>query len=285
MPAMKDLYGIFGDPIDHSLSPEIQAAALSLVAKQSAYLPFLVSKESLPDAFKAARALALKGFNLTLPHKEEAVKLVDELVGDAESVGAVNVVANRGGRLVGHNTDVLAVRRALEGARVSLKNERVIVLGAGGAARAAAFALGGAGAAEVIVSNRTFSRAADVANAFSQKGLEVFASPLTPAALRELVPGAKLVLNATSVGLNQAERSPLPEDALFREDAVAVDMVYRPLRTKFLRQAREQGIQSIDGLEILVQQALGALQVWLNRPIDAARLAPTMRAAALEALV
>jgi len=285
MPALRDLYGLFGDPVDHSLSPEIQAAAFGVVSRQSAYLPFVVSQESLPEAFKAARLLALKGFNLTLPHKEAAAKLVDELAGDAQAVGAVNVVVNRGGKFVGHNTDVLAVRRVLEGGGVSLKGERAIVLGAGGAARAAAFALGGAGAAEVIVSNRTFSRAAELADAYAQKGLETFACPLTPAALRELVPGAKVVVNATSVGLGAAEQSPLPEDVFFRDDAVAVEMVYRPLRTKFLRQAREQGVQSIDGLEILVQQGLGALQVWLNRPIDAARLAPTMRAAALEALV
>lgn len=283
--AVRDLYGLFGDPVDHSLSPDIQAAALAVLARSAAYLPFHVPKDGLEAAFQAARTLGMRGFNVTIPHKEQAAKLVDSLEGDARHVGAVNVVVNKDGRFIGHNTDTVAVTQSLKKAHFDLSGKRALVLGAGGAARAAAWALGRAGASEVIVANRTFQRARDLCLELSRDGIEALAAPATSGSLRELVPMSQVVLNATSVGLKAPDQSPLPPGVRFDPDAVAIDMVYRPLKTLFLQQAREQDVQTVDGLELLVAQALASLSLWLGKPIDSARIAPLMRSAALEALL
>lgn len=283
--ALRELYGLIGDPVEHSLSPEIQAAALATLARTAAYVPFRVESERLVQALDGARALGIKGLNVTIPHKERVAELVDDLEGDAAAIRAVNVVVQRLGRLVGHNTDTAAVTAALEKAGVDAAGKRALVLGAGGAAKAAAYALGKAGCAEVIVANRTFRRSRDVCHLLSGLGIEALASPLSLGALRELVPMSQIVVNATAVGLRAPDASPLPDGITFDADAIAIDMVYRPLKTRFLIQAREQGVRTIDGLDLLVNQAIASLRLWLGRPVDAARLAPVMRAAALEALL
>lgn len=283
--ALRELFGLMGDPVEHSLSPEIQQAAFQRVARTSAYLPFRVPPERLGSAFDAARVLNLKGFNLTLPHKEAAARLVDALEGDAQAIGAVNVVVNKDGRLVGHNTDTAAVTAALEQHGARIDGARVLVLGAGGAARAAVFALGRAGAGEVVVANRTFRRAQALAMELGKVGIVALASPLTRAAMLEIVPESSIIVNATSVGLNDPSTSPLPLDVTIDSDATVLDLVYRPLKTRLLAQAREAGAQTVDGLDVLVNQGLGALSLWLGKRVDAAKLAPIMRAAALEALL
>lgn len=283
--AFRELYGLFGDPVDHSLSPDIQSVAFGTLAKQSVYLPFRIPPELLAEGFTAARTLGMRGFNITIPHKENAAHLVDALEGDAAAIKAVNVVALRDGKLVGFNTDTLAVTRSLDKLKFQVEGQRALVLGAGGAARAAAYALGKGGAAEVVVANRTFARARELCQHLSGLGIEAVASPASPAALRELLPMSQIVVNATSVGLKAPDESPLPSAVEFDTNAVAIDMVYRPLKTKFLATAKEQGIQTVDGIDILVHQGIGALAIWLNKPVDATRLFPAMRAAALEALL
>lgn len=285
MPAIRHLYGLFGDPVDHSLSPEIHAAAFETLGWPGAYLPFHVQPQRLEAAFDAARVLGVQGLNVTIPHKERAATLCDEVRGDAEAIGAVNVVVRSGDAFIGHNTDTTALTRALAGVRHDVQGQRVLILGAGGAARAAAYALGRAGAAELLIANRTFARAQELAQSLASHGIEALPAPLTPASVRELLPLAGVVVNATSVGLQAADESPVPENASFDHDTVAVDMVYRPLKTRFLQQARSHGARTVDGLELLVQQGIASLSLWLGKPVDAGRLAPVMRAAALEALL
>lgn len=283
--ALRDLYGLIGDPVSHSVSPDIHAAALAQLSKHSAYLPFHVTPDRLTTALDGMKALGIKGLNVTIPHKERAAELVDELDGDAAAIKAVNVIVNRAGKLVGFNTDTFAVQAALERQGFDARDKRALVLGAGGAARAAAYALGRAGITEVIVANRTFRRSNELCLELSKLGVDAIASPLTPGALKELVPMSQVVVNATSVGLNQPDESPLPDDIEFDPDALAIEMVYRPLKTRFLKQAREADIVTVDGLDILIQQAIASLRLWLNKSIDATRLGPVMRTAALEALL
>lgn len=283
--ALRDLYGLIGDPVDHSLSPDIQAVAFASFARTAAYVPFHVETSKLEAAIEGVRALGVKGLNVTIPHKERAAALVDELEGDAAAIHAVNVIVNRAGKLVGHNTDTFAVQAALDKGGVDITGQRALVLGAGGAARAAAYAIGRAGASEVIVANRTFRRSNQLCLELSELGIDAVASPLSTGALRELVPMCQVVVNATSVGLNQPGVSPLPEGIAFDPDGLAIEMIYRPLKTKFLLQAREAGLRTVDGLDLLVQQAIASLRLWLNRPVDAQKIAPAMRAAALEALL
>lgn len=283
--AKRDLYGLIGDPVAHSVSPDMHAAALERLSPDGAYLPFHVSPDTLVAALDGARALGVKGLNVTIPHKERAAELVDALEDDAAAIRAVNVIVHKAGRLIGYNTDTYAVQAAIERQGFDPDGKRALVLGAGGAARAAAYALGRAGLTEVIVANRSFKRANELCLDLSKLGIDAIASPLTPGALRELVPLAQVVVNATSVGLNAPDESPLPPDVEFDPEALAIEMVYRPLKTRFLRQARSAHLQTVDGLDILIHQGIASLRLWLERPVDANRIAPLMRAAALEALL
>jgi shikimate dehydrogenase len=279
---VRRLFGLLGDPVSHSLSPAIHAEAFRLLAVPGAYVAFQVSRDELPAALAALRVLRVAGVNVTIPHKEAVTPLLDALSHDAAAIQAVNCVALREGRLVGHNTDAPGVRLALSAAGALLGGHPVAVLGAGGAARAAAFALAGSGASEVRVFARDGGQASRLCGALRAAGARAEALPLDDAGLLEGLPGAMIVVNATPVGLEDAAASPLSDDAAraLMPGAAVLDLVYRPLETRFLRQARARGCTGVDGLKVLVRQAMASLAIWLDRTVDAA-LAPALRAAAL----
>jgi shikimate dehydrogenase len=228
------------------------------------------------------RVLGVRGVNVTIPNKEAIVPLLDTLSHDAAAIGAVNCAALKAGRLIGHNTDAPGVRFALAAAGALLGGHPVAVLGAGGAARAAAFALAGAGASAVRIFARDGSQAARLCGALRAAGAQVDAFPLDEAGLLEGLPGALIVVNATPMGLEDASPSPIPDAVLpaLEPHAAVLDLVYRPLETRLLKQARARGCTAVDGLEVLVRQAMASLAIWLDRTVDAS-LAPALRAAAL----
>jgi len=272
------------DPVEQSLSPDIMSAAFALLGHDAAYVPFPVPAGKVKPALFAARTLGAKGFNISMPHKEDAVMYCDSVEGDAVGVGAVNTVVVADGRLVAHNTDAAAVVQALARARVQTNGARVLLLGAGGAARAAGWALGRAGAAEVIVANRGFGRGRALAAHLARQGVNALAAPLSLPAMRELVPMCGVLVNATSVGMNAPGQSPLPDEVEPAEGAAALDLVYRPVQTRFLAWAQAHGLVAVDGLDVLVLQAIGSLSLWLGRPVDKAKFFAPLRTAALEAL-
>jgi shikimate dehydrogenase len=287
---MRGLYCLLGDPVAHSRSPAIHARAFHLLAVDAVYAPCRVAVAELPAAVAGLRALGAKGFNVTVPHKGELVRLVDWVSKDAERMGAVNCVSRApDGQLLGHNTDAPGLLRALrgvpegtrtdvpEGARtnvVELAGARAAVVGAGGSARAAALALAGQ-AHSIAIVNRTESKARALAALCRAAGCpDASARPLEDA-LRS----ASLVVHCTTVGLGTDE---LPFDpALLARGAVLVDLVYAPQGpTALVRRARSLGLRAIDGLDVLVHQAIASLEIWLGRPqLDA--LFPQLREAAL----
>jgi shikimate dehydrogenase len=243
---------VIGDPVEHSLSPAILNAAFAAADLDWAYVAFTVAADDVARALEGVRSLGIRGLSVTMPHKEAVAALVDERSPEATLLGAVNCVVNDGGRLVGHNTDGAGFVDALRAeVGLELAGRRVVLVGAGGAARAIALALGQAGAADVAVVNRTQARAevaASLVGAAGRVGSDAD------------VAGADLVVNATPVGMLDA-MVPIDPAALHRGQVVA-DIVYRPAITPLLAAAAASGAVAVNGLGMLVHQAAHALRLW-----------------------
>ena len=249
--AKSQVFGVIGNPISHSLSPVMHNTGYVAARKDAVLLPFLV--ERLAAFIKAAPEFGLKGFCVTLPHKTAILRYLDDCDTLAAEIGAVNTVTvTRSGKLVGSNTDYIGVVRALEG-KVKLKGSRVLLYGAGGAARAAAFAVAKAGA-EVLVCARRDVAARQLARA-------VGGDLVRRAALRKERFDA--ILNATPIGMHPHEEdSPLRLDEL--NCSLVMDLIYRPLRTKLLRMAAKKGIRTVSGVEMFVAQGVVQWQHWMG---------------------
>ena len=267
--------GIIGDPIEHSMSPLMQNAAFEAAGIDWVYVPFQVERESLKAAIDGVRALNLRGLNVTVPHKVDLMPYLDSIDPVAQRIGAVNTIVNQAGHLRGCNTDASGFVHALETGGVDVAGQRVIVLGAGGGARAVAYSLADLGAVPVIV-NRTGERAALLArDVSSDTGVDASWSALSSHALEELAAAAALMVNTTSVGMSpRTGESPCPP-SIMRRDLVVCDIVYNPLHTTLMRDAEAAGARTISGVEMLVGQGARAFELWtgLNAPIDVMRRA------------
>ncbi|MGF1465847.1 MAG: shikimate dehydrogenase [Sandaracinaceae bacterium] len=276
------LYGVLGWPVAHSRSPRIHTAALAALGEDAAYLPLPVRPGSLEAALAGLLAVGADGLNVTLPHKEAALALVDEATPGAHAVGAVNTLSREGGRWVGSNTDGPGLLRALRREGGDPARRRVLVRGAGGAARAAVAALGRAGVASLAVAARRPPEAERLADGLGL-AVDVPVDAFGFDALRAAADGVALLVPATSATLGggpeaEAFARSIPLEALSPRAAV-VDLVYAPRRTALLRRAEARGIRAVDGLGMLVEQAALALEGWLGRPAPVA----VMRVAAEEA--
>jgi shikimate dehydrogenase len=247
------LYGIIGNPVDHSLSPAMHNAGFAALAENKVYLPFPV--RDIQTALAGLKALDIKGVSVTIPHKEAVIPYLDRIDPVALSIGAVNTIDIRteGGEkvLYGSNTDWLGANRALAG-KMELLGARVVVLGAGGSARAIGFGLKEAGA-EVVLCSRTESKGRALA---SELGC-----PWIPIADVARLRGDALV-NATSVGMAPGEDvSPLPA-ATLKSFRVVMDIVYAPLQTRLLQEAEQAGCRTVSGLEMLLYQGVAQFELW-----------------------
>jgi shikimate dehydrogenase len=274
------LCGLIGDPVRHSVSPAMHNAAFRTLGLDYAYLPFRVRRDDLPAALQGMRALNIRGLNVTIPHKVAALALLDEIDPLAKQIGAVNVLVNNSGRLTGYNTDAEGFLQVLSGHGIEAQGRNVAVLGAGGAARAIAFALASRGASLTIL-NRTpgaaLSCAADISGSTGQP---VKALELTRANLAAVLEGASLLVNATSIGMLPAgDVSPVGRELLGSQLTV-VDIVYNPHKSRLLREAGQAGAMTINGLEMLIRQGALAFEKWTGRqpPLE------VMRRAAITAL-
>jgi 3-dehydroquinate dehydratase/shikimate dehydrogenase len=261
------VYGVIGDPIAHSLSPVMQNAAFQARRVNAVYLPFLVRE--LRDFLGAIKPLGIRGFSVTLPHKEKILRHLDGCDPLAVAIGAVNTVVVRGsGKLYGYNTDYVGVLRALE-RRIPLRGSHVLIFGAGGAARAVAFALA-QGGARVSICARRKERAGSLARATGGEAIE-------RRRLRRECFDA--IVNATPVGMHPHEsRSPLVAAEL--NCRLVFDLIYHPLETKLLKLARHRGIETVSGLEMFVAQGTAQWEIWMGERAPEA----AMRRAVLEAL-
>jgi shikimate dehydrogenase len=250
--------GVVLHPAGHTRSPAMHNAAYEALGLDAFYQAFDVPPDDLADAMQAFRRRAVRQFSVSIPHKEAMLDLVDEVEPVARAIGAINTVTRRGERLVGTNTDWIGALRALERA-LPVEGQRAVVLGAGGTARALVYGLRERGC-EVFVLNRTVARAQILVR---ELGAEA-AGPLS--LLAELAP--KIIVNTTSVGLGDEERSPVDAEAI-GADSIVLDAVYAPERTRLLRDAETRGARTVGGKWMLVYQAVEQLRLWTRDETDA----------------
>jgi len=256
-----DVYGLIGNPVEHSLSPPMHGAAYDALGIDARYVTFEPDRDAAGAAVAGAAALGVRGLNVTVPFKRAVVEHVapDDL---AARIGAVNTIDFGTDPPRGHNTDAAGLLRAFRRHDVDLGGADAVVVGAGGAGRAAAFALADAGAA-VHVANRTAERAASLAAdvpGATGGGLDT---------LPDAVPGADVLVNATTVGMESDET---PVDAgLLHADLAVLDAVYAPVETRLLRDAAAAGARTVDGGWMLLYQGVEAFERWTGRdaPVDA----------------
>jgi 3-dehydroquinate dehydratase/shikimate dehydrogenase len=249
------IYGVAGDPIEHSVSPVIMNAALRRENVNGVYLP--LHAKTLKELIHCVREIPLHGLSITMPYKQAILPYLDNTDAHTAKIGACNtVVRGQDGKLYGFNTDVAGVVRPLE-QRLSIENAKVLVLGAGGAARAAVFGLKERGA-EVWILNRTSAKAQKLAR-------QAKARTIKRADLRKIA--FDVIINATPVGMGNTRDCPLKDDEI--QANVVFDMVYDPVETHFLQVARAKGIAVIPGVEMFVQQAARQFEIWTGKPAPA----------------
>jgi shikimate dehydrogenase len=276
--------GIFGDPVAHSLSPQMQNAALKYCKIDMQYARFHVRPNELASALALISELDLVGINLTLPHKIAAPGLVDQLDENAKRVGAVNTVKIDDGKLRGFNTDGRGFSRAIrEEFSVDLRDMRVLVLGAGGAARAIALQCAKENCERLVVANRTFDKAQkltdDLRDFFGGPKVlgpvaRLQAIPMEEMAIRFQIGHVDLVVNATPLGLNRSDPSPIPA-RLLAPHLMVYDTIYSAERTPLISAAIEAGARGTSGLSMLLHQGALAFEIWFDReaPIEVMRAA------------
>ncbi len=252
--------GVLGDPVEHSASPAMHNAAINDLGLDYAYVAFKVKHAELSKAVEGLRALNIVGMNVTVPHKKAVIPYLDEVSPEAKAIGAVNTIVNRGGKLIGYNTDVYGFTKSID-----LEGDfekwpaNVVLLGAGGAARAVLYSLLQRSEIErVHLINRTTAKAESLANEMDSNG-RVFIDPMSEGDWDHV----GLLINSTSVGLFPDVRSsPLQHTSVIRPNMLVVDNIYRPLRTELMSKAEECGAKVVNGLGMLIWQGVRSFELW-----------------------
>ena len=264
------IYGIFGDPIEHSLSPAMQNAALKAMGIEACYHAFRVGEDRLKDALLGARALGFSGLNLTIPLKEKALELgilqPDPL---ARAIKAVNTISFSDRGILGYNTDGWGASLALQESGILIKGRTILIIGAGGAARAIAYTLKQEGA-EILIANRSIKRAEELAAQIGARGYDI-------SHLKSLAARSEIIINCTSVGMREGDPRLLEPDS-FHDGQAVFDIVYNR-QTELLRDAWRAGAAVLDGVMMLVYQGARALEIWTGRKAPVAVMERAIREA------
>lgn len=257
------LYGLIGSPVAHSISPQLHNGYMKTHDVSGVYLAFDLQAEDLPAALSGFRTLQIGGLNVTSPHKERVIPLLDEVRGDAARLESVNTIKREGNRLIGFNTDTLGIKTLIASHGLSVENRTVALLGSGGAAKSALLALLQLGAGEVRVFSRTREKRDAMLGRFAGepvRGLDL-------ATFGEHSGEIDLLVNATPVGMGTlVDRTPVSVEGL-KSTAAVVDLIYHPERTRLLIEASERGHVVANGLHMLVGQAVAAMGIWLDREV------------------
>jgi shikimate dehydrogenase len=275
------LAGIMGWPIAHSRSPALHNFWLDEHGIDGVYVPMAVRPEHLAQALQALPALGFRGCNLTIPHKQAALSVIDRVDPLARRIGAINtVIVAPDGRLQGSNTDVYGFRESLRESAPDWDPAAggAVVLGAGGAARAVVAALIESGVREIRLVNRTMARARQIAEELGTPPVRISVHPWDER--RSVLAGAGLLVNTTSLGM-AGEPALAIDLALLPQSAVVVDIVYVPLETGLLAAARQRGNRAVDGLGMLLHQGRPGFEAWFGTAVRATR---ELRAAVLTTL-
>lgn len=260
------LIGLLGHPIKHTYSPFIHNVTIELKKLNYIYLPFDIPPSNLKNALKGMIALGIKGFNITIPHKENILHFLNDVSEEASIIGAVNTIVNDHGKLTGYNTDVHGILETLNPYKETINGERIAVVGAGGAARAVVYSLiRYFKPRKIILINRTEERAESLKNYFKDKmKFDYFKTmELFPPDMVNVFKECKLIINATPIGM-----SPDSDDSItsledsFIKDHIVFDLVYNPPQTRLLQTASKKGALTLNGLKMLVFQAAKSFELW-----------------------
>jgi shikimate dehydrogenase len=251
------IVGIFGDPIEHTLSPLIHNTAFQELRLDYCYVPFHVKKEKLKEAVSAIRALNIKGVNITVPHKESVMQYLDEISEEAKYIGAVNTVLNDEGILKGFNTDSKGFIMSLKEQKVPVKDKNILVLGAGGAAKAIIYGILKE-KGRIYIFNRTVSKAFKIKDSFSNLGQIEIVEKIDSSLMHKI----NIIVNATSLGLKKNDPMPMNPN-LLKNEHIYYDVIYP--ETPLMKEAEKIGCKVIGGIGMLLYQAFLAFEIWTNQ--------------------
>ncbi|HEX5920463.1 MAG TPA: shikimate dehydrogenase [Nitrososphaeraceae archaeon] len=258
---------IIGDPINHSLSPAIHNAAFNTLGLDCSYIALRVQEGQLKNSIDSLRAIKIGGFNVTMPHKVKVLNYVDRCDKTVQLVGAANTVNNEEGKFCAYNTDVAGFIRPLRERKISFNGIEVLILGAGGAARAVVVALSGErGIANINIFNRNTDRSTNLSKLVKELGLK--ASIVSNDDIQKMASKSELIINTTPLGMSNEES--LIKSASISKDSIVYDIVYKPINTKLIVNAKTAGAQVVYGYEMLLEQATASFKIWLKMdpPID-----------------
>ncbi len=263
-------FAVIGDPIDHSMSPSIHNAAFRELNLEASYIAYRIPRGELEEGIESLKKISISGFNVTIPHKVEVMRYLDRTDESCSIIGAANTVTNDGGTLKGYNTDMDGFLDPIKRRGLGIRGEDVLLVGAGGAARAIVTGFAREHAARITIVNRTLQKARELARFSERIGLEAEA-----AAIGDVpdMSGCRFVVNATPVGMG-GEPAPISAGQI-PQDSVVYDIVYAPVNTDLIKKARGRGAAIIYGYEMLLGQAARAFEIWHQRqaPYSAMRRA------------
>ena len=267
--------GVIGDPIEHTLSPVMHNAAFEALKIDYVFLAFNVKSAEVGNAISGMRALAIHGLNVTMPHKNAVVKYLDEVDPTGKTIGSVNTILNKDGRLLGFNTDGVGALNALEQNGVDPRGKKIVLLGAGGAAKAIAYTLAQE-ADELVILNRTPKPASELVTLLKEKfRKKINSGELSPSIIEENLADSDVLINATSVGMNpNINQTSVPPEWL-KPDLAVMDIVYNPLETKLAKDAKAVGAKVVSGVEMLIYQGAASFEIWTacKAPVEVMRKA------------
>ena len=267
------VYGIIGYPVKHSKSPTFQTAAFQKLGINAVYVPFHVKPEDLQKAIDGIRALSIKGVNVTVPHKEEVIKYVNEISEEVKYIGAANTIENIDGYLKAYNTDaygfIRGLKELLQQVNKQIPELYFLVLGAGGASRAIIYGLVKEGAKKIYLANRTLEKAEKIISDFKQlnRFLEEIIEPVKLHEVENYLDKVDVIVNTTSVGLHPEDK-PLFDYEKIMKKHIIVDIIYK--KTPLIKKAEEKGCLWQDGLPMLLYQGAKSFEIWTKKeaPID-----------------
>lgn len=260
-----DLYCIIGYPIDHSLSPVIYNYLFKIMGLEAYYFKYPLRSMELEIGLTFLKEKDIKGFNVTMPLKGSIVRFLSKVSADAKQIGAVNTVKNISGKYYGYNTDWIGVLRSIENVVRNVNLESCLIIGAGGAGKSAVYALKKI-CKLIYIANRNFYKAKAVASKMSMNHVKIFPILLNERSIRSIIHKVDIVINATPVGMD-GKGMIIPEEML-NHDTIYFDMVYKPINTPLIKAAKEVGAKTIDGLWMLIFQAIEAFKIWINMNVS-----------------
>ena len=270
------IVGLIGHPIKHTFSPFIHNVGFEINKLDYIYLPFDIPPANLKNGIKGIVTLNIKGFNVTIPHKEKIMEFMSNISEEASIVGSINTVVNEMGKLSGYNTDVTGILETLSPYKKEISGETISIIGSGGAARAVIYTLiRHFKPKKIFLINRTEQRAESLKSYFKAKmkfdGLSV--KELFPPGLVPILKDSKLIINSTPVGMYpEDDDAVITLDDSFVKGQIIFDLVYNPIKTKLMQIAEKKGAITLDGLNMLVYQAAGAFKLWTGEELPIEKL-------------